>query len=294
MILKILKAMENIKYKIQIAMLGAALLIVSSCRDEDAVRMPDIAKGALPILTNVGDGFINLLDIDATNINFNVDLQEYGNVQSADLLAMYTDFSTGQRHTVTIRQLQEWPINVTLSVDEVIGNFPNAVVTKESLDLGDNFEFFLRLNMTDGSVYDRYSPDLRGNTNRVYLSFSVACPSDLAGNYRIDVNTSVSNMYNLTTMNVQIREISPGYYQISDITTNLFGFAIGYRFRDICNQIIPDVGSVDFPTQVLLQDVGQSMVDDGTGAITFDLVYSASSCCGLAGGRLRFVATPLN
>jgi hypothetical protein len=272
----------------------AGLFLVSSCRDEDAVRMPDIARGALPVLTNVGDGFINLLDVDATNIHFTVDLREYGNVQSADLLVIYTDFSTGERHTAVVREFQEWPINVTLSVDEVLGNFSSSVVTKESLDLGDNFEFSVRLNMADGSVYDRYSPDLRGNTNRVYLSFSVACPSDLAGNYRVDVNTSVSNMYNLTTMNVQIREISPGYYQISDITTNLFGFDIGYRFRDICNQIIPDAGSVDFPTQVLLQDVGQSMVDDETGAITFDLVYSASSCCGIAGGRLRFVATPLN
>ena len=166
------------------------------------------------------------------------------------------------------------------------------------MDLGDNFMFSVRLNMASGAVYDRYSPDLLGNTNRVFISYNVACPSDLEGTYKAEITSGSGPFWGVEEMTVTVTELSAGYYEINDITMDIFGdatgpFPIAYRFSEVCGKILLDPGSVDFPTQILIDDAGGSSVNTETGVITFDLIYDAASCCGLAGGKFKFTAIPI-
>ena len=120
-----------------------------------------------------------------------------------------------------------------------------------------------------------------------------ACASDLAGNYDFTlVSGSDTEVASLTDQ--QIVEVAPGYYEISDISMDIFGggFKVKYGFTDICGTLIADEESVDFGSQIGVTFNPGTTIDPVTGEITFDLQYTSSSCCALAGIRTVFKATP--
>lgn len=127
----------------------------------------------------------------------------------------------------------------------------------------------------------------------VYLTYNVACASALAGTY--DLTLISGNSGEATTLpNQTITAVSPGYYEISDMTMDIFGpgFPIKYRFTDICGNLKPDFGSVDYGTLVTVKFNAGTAVDALTGEITFDIKYIPPSCCGLEGIKTVFKATP--
>ncbi len=297
-----------------------AVVALASCRDDDKVKvdLDRFEKGALPHFTadvTNFDGFIDILNIAGTEVNFTLDLAdtsstsgrdnpnlEFSDVESVDILLTFINTSEGTQTTVVYGSTTTWPITVTATAQELIGAFDASVVTIDSLDPGDIFAFNADLFMADGrklaafievngQIQPGYSPSVLTNQNRVFLNYPVNCSSFLAGAYRLD---AISGSGGLATQNVNIVELSPGYYQIDDATMDIFGnFPIRYNFNDVCNTIIMDPGSVDFGTQVAMSDAGGSSVDAATGVIRFNLQYDAVSCCGLAGLTIEFTATPL-
>jgi hypothetical protein len=96
---------------------------------------------------------------------------------------------------------------------------------------------------------------------------------------------------------ITITKVGSDQYRLSDGTMDIFRegdapFPIGLDFRDVCENVAIVRPSPDFPTLVLFDNKGGSSYDPVTGVLTFDIVYNAGSCCGLAGIEYKFTATP--
>ena len=138
-----------------------------------------------------------------------------------------------------------------------------------------------------------YSPNLIAN-DPVYLTYNVACASDLAGTYDF-VLVSGDNGELAAIPNQTITQVAPGYYEISEMTMVIFAGGappVKYRFTDICGTFTADGQSVDFGTQIVIQFNAGTGQDPTTGEITFAIEYINPSCCGLTGIKTVFKAVP--
>lgn len=136
-----------------------------------------------------------------------------------------------------------------------------------------------------------YSTSVAAN-DPVQLTYNVACASALQGAYDF-VLLSGDNGEVESLPGQKIDRVSPGYYEISDITMDYFGgLAVRYRFTDICGTLIHDNSSVEFGTQVVVKFNEGTSIDPVTGEITFDVEYLSPSCCGLEGAKMSFKAIP--
>ena len=271
------------------------VFIIGSCRDEEKYPIPDVTKSSIPVFLP-GDedtGFIDFLDLNNTTISFDVDKLGSVDVTSIDVLITYNNSQTGNSETVTYTTATSLPQRVDLSVAELLNLFPEEVVTADTLSLGDSFVVGGNVLLADGRYLEGgYSPSVVAN-DPVFLTYNVACASDLGGTY--DFSLISGNGFEVASLtNQTINQIAPGYYEISDITMDYFGpdFPIKYRFTDICGNLIPDAASVDFPTLVFVNLNPDSEVDPLTGEITFSIEYTSATCCGAAGLKMVFKATP--
>jgi hypothetical protein len=271
------------------------MVVISACVDDDKKPFDDFARGAIPIFaTNTDDsGFINFADLNASNLSFTVDKQGVSEVSNIDVTITYNNAETGASETVVYTSVNSFPATVAITKDQLIAAFPETVLTQDSISLGDSFVVGGYVKLADGTyLTGGYSPSIFANS-QVTLTYNVACQSDLAGDYDFTL-ISGSNGEAASLPNQTITEVAPGYYQISDMTMDIFGpdFPISFRFTDICGNLTPDFGSIDFGTQVTVQFNSGTMIDPATGEITFDIEYIAPSCCGLAGIQTVFKATP--
>jgi len=275
--------------------LGLLTIVTGSCEDEDKNPLPPFTRSSIPVFLQ-GDtdtGFINFLDFDASALSFNVDKLGTEEVTAVDVWLQFNNSQTGETETIEYTTVTSLPQAVTLSFSELVALFPHDVVTADTLSLGDSFVVGGNLQLADGRYLDGgYSPSVVAN-DPVYLTYNVACASDLAGSYDFTL-VSGSDEEVASLPNEQIVEVAPGYYEISDISMDIFGggFKVKYGFTDICGTLIADEESVDFGPQIAVTFNPGSSIDPLTGEITFDLQYTSSSCCGLAGLRTVFKATP--
>lgn len=271
----------------------AAMLITVSCADEDKQQFSDFQKGAIPLFVTGDDdtGFIDLADFDASKISFELATEGEIDVQSVDVVLTYNNSVTGVSTNAKYTTVTAFPADVSISFDELMNAFPSNVVTADSLDLGDSFNVNGFVTTIDGRYLDGgYSPSVLANKT-VLLTYNVACASDLAGTYDF-VLVSGSNGELASQANQTIVAQGAGYYEVSDISMDLFGDTpIKYRFTDICGQFTADPESIDYGNQVVVSLAGSS-VDPETGVITFRVEYVNPSCCGLAGIVTVFKATP--
>jgi len=284
---------KNIKIKYVAVVL--LLMVYGSCADEDKQQFDDFQQGSIPLFaagTN-DTGFINYADFDATNIDFTVDKEGLADVESIDIKITYNNSETGEAEEVIASTVSSFPGAVTMTFDELLAAFEPEVVTADSLSLGDSFIIGGNMRMADGRYLDGgYSPSVFSK-KPVTLTYNVACESDLAGDYKFTLVSGTNG--EVATLNGQsIDQVAAGYYEISDISMDIFGpdFPIKYRFTDICGTLTPDVGSVDFGTVVNVQFNSGTTIDPVTGEITFSIEYIAPSCCGLEGIQTVFKATP--
>ncbi|MEM8969872.1 MAG: hypothetical protein AAGE93_25875 [Bacteroidota bacterium] len=280
------------------------LVVLSACDNENFVE-ENIDRGAMVFISPESDdtGLVNFLDPDASRLNFTVSMTdeqgrdlEFAPVEALEVTVTYTDASEGSTHKQMLESLSSWPKTYDLGVDDLINLFPDEVLTRQSLGLGDGFFITTDFRMQDGRFLSGWSPALLDNSAasiyRVFVNYPVACPSDLAGTYLAEC-TSCPNG-ELTSQTVTLTTVSPGVYSMSDITMDVFGggFAVAYNITDICNQISVASGSRDFGTQIALEAQSTSVVDPDTGVITMDLEYASVSCCGLAGLKVAYTLTP--
>jgi hypothetical protein len=271
------------------------LLCVAACVDEDKKPFDDFSRTAIPVFATKTDdsGFINFADLAASNLSFTIDKQGVADVSNIDVTLTYNNSETGESETVVYTTVNSFPTDLTISKDELIAAFAPTVLTEDSISLGDSFVVGGYVRLADGTyLTGGYSPSIFVN-NPVTITYNVACQSDLAGTYDFTLisgdNGEASSLPGQT-----ITQVAPGYYEISDMTMDIFGpdFPIAFRFTDICGNLTPDFGSLDFGTQVTVRFNAATSIDPDTGEITFDITYIAPSCCGLAGINTVFKATP--
>ncbi|MEM9834456.1 MAG: hypothetical protein AAF944_27760 [Bacteroidota bacterium] len=281
------------------------LVVLSACDNENFVE-ENIDRGAMVFISpeNNDTGLVNFLDLDASRLNFTVSMTdeqgrdlEFAPVRALEVTVTYTDASEGTTSKQMLESLESWPKTYDLGVGDLINLFPDEVLTRESLGLGDSFFITTDFQMQDGRFLSGWSPALLDNSAesiyRVFVNYPVACPSDLAGTYLAEC-TSCPNG-ELTSQTVTLTTLSPGVYTMSDITMDIFGsFPVAYNISDICNEISVASGSRDFGTQIALEAQQGSVVDPDTGVITMDLEYASVSCCGLAGLKVAYTLTPQN
>lgn len=269
----------------------AAVLISTSCVDEDKQRFNDFQKGSIPVFVqrDADTGFIDLSDFNSSLIDFSLATEGEADVSGVDIIITYNNSVTRTSSTTTYATLNSFPVDVSITFDQLISAFPASVVTADSLDLGDSFVIGGNVLTADGRYLDGgYSPSVLAN-RPVLLTYNVACASDLAGTYDFTLISGVEGEAE-SMPNQTIVQRASGYYEISDISMALFGAtAIKYRFTDICGTLTADPESVEFAVNVSLSG---SSIDPETGAITFRVEYVNPSCCGLPGIVTIFKATP--
>ena len=270
-----------------------AAIIVGSCTDEEKYPIPDFTRSSVPVfLQGEGDtGFVDFMDMNRTALSFSVDKRGSVDVTEVDVLITYNNSETGKSETIEYATVTTLPSEINLTFDQLINVFPDEVVTADTLSLGDSFVVAANLMLADGRYLNGgYSTSVAAN-DPVTLTYNVACASDLAGTYDFTLvsgdNGEVQSLSNQT-----ITEVSPGFYEISDLTMDLFGpdFPIKYRFTDICGTLTAEEESVDYPVSIKLNP--GTVIDPATGEITFHIEYTSASCCGTAGLKAVFKATP--
>lgn len=272
----------------------ALIWVAGACRDDEKSPLPDFTHASIPVFTpgEEDTGFIDFNDFDATTVSFNVDKLGRADVEHIDVWITYQNSETGENQTINYATVTTLPQLVEFSIDELLALFPEEVVTRDSLSLGDSFVVGGNVMLADGRyLTGGYSTSVSAN-DPVQLTYNVACASALQGTY--DLTLVSGNSGEVGALPGQtIARISPGYYEISDITMDIFGgLPVRYRFTDICGRLIPDAASVEFGTQIVVAFSEGTAVDPVTGEITFAIEYIAPSCCGLEGIKTVFKATP--
>lgn len=268
-------------------------LFIGACEDEEKYPIPDFTRSSVPVFLqkDTDTGFINFQDLDATTLSFDVDRLGTEAVSSIDVLITFNNSETGTSQTVTQSTVNSFPQTVNLSIDQLINLFPQELLTRDTLSLGDSFVVGGNVLLADGRYLDGgYSPSVVAN-DPVFVTYNVACASALNGTYDLTL-ISGDNGEATSEPGQTIATIAPGYYELSDATMSIFGFPVKYRFTDICGNLIADPESVDYGTQIVIRFNAGTVIDPVSGEITFDIEYIAPSCCGLAGIKTVFKATP--
>ncbi|MGC1241210.1 MAG: hypothetical protein WA874_06470 [Chryseosolibacter sp.] len=268
-------------------------LFIGACEDEEKYPIPDFTRSSVPVFLqkDTDTGFINFQDLDATTLSFDVDRLGTEAVSSIDVLITFNNSETGTSQTVTQSTVNSFPQTVNLSIDQLISLFPQEFLTRDTLSLGDSFVVGGNVLLADGRYLDGgYSPSVVAN-DPVFVTYNVACASALNGTYDLTL-ISGDNGEATSEPGQTIATIAPGYYELSDATMSIFGFPVKYRFTDICGNLIADPESVDYGTQIVIRFNAGTVIDPVSGEITFDIEYIAPSCCGLAGIKTVFKATP--
>jgi hypothetical protein len=285
---------KNMKNQLRYIALMLAVCI-GSCVDEEKNPIPDFTRSSIPVFTpgTSDTGFIDYLDFGNSNLSFAVDKKGTEPVQNIDVTITFNNSQTGVSNMVKLSTVSSMPQEINLTFDELLAQFSPEVVTADTLGLGDSFVVNGNVLLADGRYLTAsYSPSVVAN-DQVFLTYNVACASNLGGTYDLTLvsgdNGEVSSLSNQT-----ITQVSPGYYEISDMTMDIFGpnFPVKYRFTDICGTLTADVGSVDYGTQITVKINPGTSIDPVTGEITFEIEYIAPSCCGLEGIKTVFKATP--
>jgi hypothetical protein len=269
------------------------LAIVSgSCRDEEKNPLPDFVRSSVPVFIQ-GDtdtGFINFLDYQASHLSFDVERLGSEEIARVDVHITFNNSQTGESEEIEYAQVSSFPQQFEFTFNELLALFGPNVVTEDTLSLGDSFQVWGNALLADGRYLDGgYSPSVVAN-DPVILTYNVACASDLAGVYdltRISGTSTASVLPNQT-----IIQRGQGYYELPDITMEFFpDTPVRYRFTDFCGNLVADPESEDYGGQVVVF-FNSATVDQTTGVITIDLEYVGTSCCGLLGNKLKFIATP--
>jgi len=279
-----------------------AMMLVSACVDDDKLfELDDFETGALPniVATANDDGFINLLDVANTTIEFTVDFSinfpqsddggitsggsgklttntEYNDVSSVDLEVTYANAVTGTIEKGSIMNISSWPATVTLTVDDLIAVIP-SLNSADDLNLADQFVFVNGINFADGRAFPAFVTDPAGNPAPNYSvnfngagnnpgfnysrAYNVSCPSAIPTECTwAAVNTS--NVFGVVTSNtgIVITSLGSGAYTISDVTAGVFA---------------PLCCNVNQP--VTFTDVCNALTITGSGNAQFNLVTDASN-----------------
>jgi len=301
---------------IRYSLLVALLINGLSCRDEDKVPYPDMNQniGAITLVDpNPDKMYFNALnDLALEEIEFELDVDDFDvtEIVSVDLQLVYTekdalvDIEGNPTDSVyapmIVGNLSTFPSTVRLTGQEIADLLGKDI---SDLKVGDNFLITFPILTGDGRRLtvalnsDLCNEPAQPSFGGCSFQWSISCPSDLAGEYTLELLASNIGPENFKSpMNATIMELAASYYQLSDGTLDIFGpdFPIGMRFTEVCSEISIVGPSVEYPDLVIFDQGANCSYDQATGVITFDVIYNSASCCGLAGIEYTFTATPVN
>ncbi|NOR76432.1 MAG: hypothetical protein GQ525_14900 [Draconibacterium sp.] len=239
--------------------LSLVIILLTGCRDEELVRMPELADGAVPyiIKDENTDQVIDFFNLEAfsTTLNYWIGLDEGAEfVQSVTIVGVYN----GEDPVSFTGEITSFPANLNITIDDIQSKFG---VTLEELNIGDQIIFGANLKMNDGRILNAftstgdlgYSAALRATPrNDIYSVFNVTCVSNIPVE---GVWTSICTTdwdTETTNDNVTFEPLGNGEYALSDVTGGfyeLFGFNANQpaTITDVCNSItITDAANAQF------------------------------------------------
>jgi hypothetical protein len=222
---------KQMKTKINILIIAILLILFQSCEQDKMPNLPDdLSVSAIPVLTAGQDTIFNLGSIKNISTTFSFDVK--GEATEAYILISYN-----QNQPQLYEAINEWPADIEISTTKIISSLNTAIDTAGAIQMDDKFTFTAdlvtpegqRLKGTNQLGYEGYSPALRLEMDRKHaLTYLVACPSDLAGAYRVVSNaTSTDELAEPNPLTdfeytVTITDLGNRQYRISDIFGGVF------------------------------------------------------------------------
>lgn len=281
-------------------------IFVISCNpeDQDHLKIPaPVSGGSVRAQVPPENSFFDFTDLSQAKIVMDLSAYDFEGgalIESYEIFVSFTDFSSGASTDPELyTSVTSFPTTLEITAEDIADflELPNGI---DDLDGGDTFAFTMEVHMKDGRVFtaDNTSDDIvleNNSRGTFFFNTFVGCPSDLAGNYKLEIVSSNIGLNNFAqSLDGTVTELSPAVYALSDGTMDIFGpdFPIGMRFLEICGNIIVQSPSIDYPTLVIYNQGPGTGYDPDTGVITFDITYNDGSCCGLGGIQYTFTATP--
>jgi hypothetical protein len=228
------------KIKLLLATFAIALLM-PSCTDDGGKSKVDLAVGAVPNISKIAttDSFINLVKVaGGANINLGLTVSvAQGDVASMDIVGFY------QRGTAVYKAIMKsnvttFPATVNFTQNDIIAAF-SQINSISDFKLGDKFIISANLTLKNGSVLKIFNDDGTSNhgadiaNSKAYAvsqTYSVSCPSDLAGTYSVISSgastdsgpTAAENPISNYAYTVTITATGGGNYTLSDGYAGLY------------------------------------------------------------------------
>jgi hypothetical protein len=228
--------MKNI---VSITAVLIAALLISSCRDEDEIRMPNLLPGAnMRIVVDVEKGYLNFEDLANASYEFDA-YSVNNNLQKVEFLGTYIDVSEGD--TIPNR------VVLTLNPADFANGKARGVIRPEQiasaftipggvsgLGAGDLLNLKTVVTLTDGRTFsaDNSSLSITNGPNSSFTAFLntfIGCPSEIrTGTYKTvasGTSTDPAPSPNPTVDfpgTVTITRTSPTSYSVSDVTGGMY------------------------------------------------------------------------
>ena len=274
------------------ALLSMFMIVAISCRDEDAVRFPELQTGvnARVAFGDPTKAFFNYADIANATLAFDI----YSQNKDIDEIVYTISFADASDPDATYADAElaipgsaftNGKASVSLTSDQIAQMFGLADHT--ALDGGDNFTFVAKAVLTDGRVIDanNSAPSITGGTNASFttqFTVFVACPFNVAeavGTYTI---TRDDAEVSLDPSDDQV-EVIAGTAPNTVILKDLYGYPQQY---DVVVTVNPGNGAATIAKQkawdsdALLGQYGEASIEGGgwffscTGLLTVDIEHT--------------------
>lgn len=304
--------MKNIIYKIHLVT-AVFCLFVTSCSEDDAIRVPDIIEAAnVRIQIEPERSSFNFFDLENSYLEYNI-YSENENIERIEILAEYVDASEDSVYDpIIIKTYTQSDFNDGIITDErITAQELVSALGKELSDLegGDQFLFLNRTTLTDGRVYpsettqgyESVPADIRlasatGSYTTVFQVL-VVCPPPLAplftGEYLLEQIAGPADPFNgddavFSTGVVTVEEgTDPGTRQFtaSYFEGANFDFTADVTFTFLCGEIIVPKTNTGIgcggPTFTFASTGSSPYEDTNDEEIIINLLQNIDGACGL-------------
>jgi hypothetical protein len=231
----------------------AAGLFITSCADEDTIRIPEFERGVSARASVVAEkSFLNFLDLANASYSFIYTSANADEIDRVDIFLTYTNLEEGETYPevpfATVRG-NEFPRTFDIPASELAGAFGRDI---SELGGGDTFDFRFVATMTDGRTFsaENSAPDINANPGgasfTTTLNTFVGCPTEIvSGSYTgTDAGCPVDPFGGAirTKTDININQVGAVEFTISDVSLGyytVFGFNDNQpvTLLDVCNNI---------------------------------------------------------
>lgn len=301
--------MKNFRY-IPTILILSVVVIISACRDDEAVRVPEVMNAAnVRIQIDPERSYFDFQDIDNAYLAYDV-YTENTDIETIEISFQYVNSVAGDTtdSQVIKTYTQADFSNGVISDQQITANELTAAlgITTGDLAGGDQFLFLNRTTLTDGRVYPSPTVDtyqsvpadvrLASPTTSFTTVFDaiVGCPTaaPFTGTYELEQVSGPSDVFNgdpyvFSPGEVTIEETNPigrtfnsGYFEGA-----VYPFDTNLTFTLLCGEIIVspiDTGIGCGGPTFTYQSVGSNPYDPADDSeIVINLMQNITGACGV-------------